>query len=42
MKKSVQESIATLQEHLFEAEKKGNKRKVDAIKMILRRLQKRK
>ena len=42
MKKSVRESIATLQEHLFEAERKGNKRKADAIKIILKRLQKRK
>ena len=34
------ESIAKLEESLFEAERKGNTRKVKALKLVLQRLKK--
>lgn len=34
------ESIAKLEESLFEAEQKGNTRKVKALKLVLKRLKK--
>ena len=38
--KSLSESIAKLEESLFEAEQKGNTMKVKALKLVLKRLKK--
>lgn len=38
VKKSLNESIASVEEQIFEAEQKGNTRKVKALKVILKRL----
>ena len=38
--KKLSESLAKLEEELFEAEKSGNKRKSDSIKKIIKRLKK--
>lgn len=37
-RKSIAESIATLEEQLFEAEQIGNTKKVKALKIVLKRL----
>lgn len=41
-KKSKSESLAALEESLFEAEKSGNKKAQDAIKAIIKTIKKRK
>lgn len=40
--KTLQESLASLEELLFEAESKGNKRKADRIKVMIRCLKNKK
>ena len=42
LSKSLNESLASLEEALFEAEKNSNKRKQDAIKAMIRCLKKKK
>lgn len=41
-KKTINESLATLEEHLFLATNQGNKKEQDAIKATIRAIKKRK